>query len=228
MLSLRAVLAEQSTLLILDSSSARIYAGLLRAGHSPLWVAHEGEAGTGLFVATETVLSRAALRLSAVTAFAFCDGPGSVLGIRTAAVALRTWNVLDARPAYAFSSLALVALSLARSATRQAPFSVIADARRDTWHRVAVAADGTVSALQRVSPKELSGPLIMPASFRHWSALPGGVTTVPYDPPAMFAQLADVALFRPAPQPDAFLHEEPTYQTWTPQVHRPPTARTSP
>ena len=32
----------------------------------------------------------------------------------------------------------------------------------------------------------------------------------------------DLDLFRPTDAPDAFLHEEPSYATWTPQIHRAP------
>ena len=32
----------------------------------------------------------------------------------------------------------------------------------------------------------------------------------------------DADLFRATDAPDAFLHEEPSYATWTPQIHRAP------
>jgi len=47
---------------------------------------------------------------------------------------------------------------------------------------------------------------------------------VPYDLAALFAlpAVADADLFRPSPAPDAFLHEEPAYAKWVPQIHRAP------
>jgi tRNA threonylcarbamoyladenosine biosynthesis protein TsaB len=144
-----------------------------------------------------------------------------VLGIRTAAVALRTWCALHPRPCYVYTSLTLVAHVVARAESLR-DFSVIADARRETWHRVRVDAGDAVSSLERAPASSLEGTLILPENFRHWSALPAGVRTVPYDLAAQIPALRDTPLFVDAPEPDAFLHEEPSYQTWTPKIHRAP------
>ena len=226
MLPLRALLATHPTLLLIDSASSRVQIGLLRASAPAVWETSLEETGTALFACTEKILARAAsnsapLPLSAIDAFLFCDGPGSVLGIRTAAAALRTWNVLHPRPNYAYGSLALVAHALSQDEQLHNA-SVIADARRETWHRVTLDAAGTVSPLQRVPTAELSGPLILPENFRHWSTLPPAVRTVPYSLSDLLPRLVDTPLFTEALAPDAFLHEAPSYATWTPQIHRPP------
>jgi tRNA threonylcarbamoyladenosine biosynthesis protein TsaB len=70
----------------------------------------------------------------------------------------------------------------------------------------------------------------MPEYFRHWSPLPvpaKRIRTVPYALASLLPPLADAPLFAPASEPDAFLHEEPAYKTWTPQIHRGPAARES-
>ncbi len=220
MLSLRALLAGHSSLLLIDSSSTRIQVGFLRPGHAAIWESHSGEAGVGVFKAAEAVLTRAARTIQDVESLAFCEGPGSVLGIRTAAAALRTWNVLRPRPLFAFCSLSLVAHQLVRQGSRE--FGVVADARRDSWHRVAVDAQANLSALERVPTSSLHGALFMPDGFRHWSPLPPGLKTTLYDVPTLCAESIDVPLFSPTAAPDAFLHEEPVYQSWTPQVHQAP------
>jgi tRNA threonylcarbamoyladenosine biosynthesis protein TsaB len=226
MFTLRSLLDRHPTILLIDSASARIQIGLLRRDAAPLWETAVEEAGTALFSLTEKLLAHAGSRekplpLSTIDAFIFCDGPGSVLGIRTAAVALRTWSALKTRPSYAYTSLAIVAHSLAlRENLRE--FSVISDARRETWHRVNVDAAGKLSALHRAPTAELNGTLIRPENFRHWSALPLGVRTAPYDLASQLLPLADIPLFIDVPEPDAFLHEEPSYQTWTPKIHRAP------
>jgi tRNA threonylcarbamoyladenosine biosynthesis protein TsaB len=234
MFTLRALLDRHPTILLIDSASSRLQAGLFRRDHDPLWESAVEEAGTALFSLTEKLLARAgpanpavanpsveSLPLSAIDAFLFCDGPGSVLGIRTAAVALRTWNALHPRPAYAYASLAFTAHHFALMENLR-DFSVISDARRETWHRVTIESSGTVSSLQRTPTAELTGPLILPENFRHWSALPPAVRTVAYDLATQLPALADTPLFIDAPEPDAFLHEEPSYQTWTAKIHRAP------
>jgi tRNA threonylcarbamoyladenosine biosynthesis protein TsaB len=219
--SLRQLLATHPTILLIDSSSTNVQAALLRANNEPIWSSKNGEAGEQVFAAVNDTLARSSLQLDSIDAFIFCDGPGSVLGIRTTAVALRTWLMLRDRPAYAFCSLTVVAHALVNSENKR-DFSAICDARRDTWHHVGVAADGTISNLQRLQTSALAGTLVMPAGFRHWTQLPASVETVSYSLPALLPQIADADLFYMAPEPDAFLHEEPSYKTWTPQVHRAP------
>ena len=208
--SLRTILAGNSPLLLIDAASARIQVGLLRAGAPPLWAARTEEAGVGLFKCLEEL----EVEIGSVEAFAFCEGPGSILGIRTSAMAIRAWDVLRARPTYAYIGLALVFEGLGRPG-----LSVIADARRGHWHQFAKGGQ-----LMRVPAAELSGNLAMPEGFRHWDPPPAGAATVPYDLAALTASpaVAEADLFREAPAPDAFLHSEPEYLRWVPQIHRAP------
>jgi tRNA threonylcarbamoyladenosine biosynthesis protein TsaB len=220
--SLRQLLDTHSTILLIDSSSTCVQVGLWHRHWEPVWSAKTGEAGEQVFAAVDDALARSGKKLDTIDAFVFCDGPGSVLGIRTAAVALRTWRVLRARPVYAFCSLTVVAQSLAITQNKR-EFAVIADARRDSWHHVDIDANGNISPLKRLPTAALSGTLFTPAGFRHWTQPPATLQTVPYSLAALLPPLADIELFSPTAEPDAFLHEEPVYQTWTPQVHRAPT-----
>jgi tRNA threonylcarbamoyladenosine biosynthesis protein TsaB len=219
--SLRQLLDTHSTILLIDSASTCVQVGLWHRQWEPVWSAKTGEAGEQVFAAVDDTLARSGKKLDAIDAFIFCDGPGSVLGIRTAAVALRTWRVLSARPVYAFCSLTVVAESLARTQNKR-EFAVIADARRDSWHHVDIDANGNTSPLKRLPTSALSGTLFTPEGFRHWTQPPATLQVVPYSLAALLPPLTEVELFSPTAEPDAFLHEEPVYQTWTPQVHRAP------
>ncbi|HZP60625.1 MAG TPA: peptidase M22, partial [Opitutaceae bacterium] len=97
-------------------------------------------------------------------------------------------------------------------------FSVIADARRETWHCVEVR-EGAVGPLRRRAAAELSGTLFMPENFRTWSSVPPGTTRVGYDLATLLPRVAGANLFRATEAPDAFLHEDPSYKTWTPHIH---------
>lgn len=219
--SLRQLLDLHPTLLLIDSASTSVQAAVLRANAAPVWSVKTGEAGEQIFSAVNDALVRSGRTLDAIASFVFCDGPGSVLGIRTAAVALRTWRVLRDRPAFAYCGLTVVAQSLARAQNKRS-FAVVADARRDSWHHVDVDVGGNVSPLKRIPTSALSGELLTPEGFRAWSKPPSQLQATPYALAALLPALADVDLFAPAAEPDAFLHEEPVYQTWTPQVHRAP------
>lgn len=221
--SFRQLHDSHATILLIDSSSACVQVAVWHRNWEPVWSAKLGEAGEQIFAAVNDALSRSGMTLDAIDAFIFCDGPGSVLGIRSTAVALRTWRVLRARPIYAFCSLTIVAHALAITQSKR-DFAVVADARRDTWHHVDVDAEGNISPLKRIPTVSLGGTLITPEGFRHWSTPPTPLQTVPYSLAALLPLLEEVELFSPTADPDAFLHEEPVYQTWTPQVHRAPTS----
>ncbi len=210
--SLRQLLAAHGPLLLIDAASTRVQAGWLTNGEAEpaRWATSDEETGVGLF----TSLAELRIDLGEAGAFVFCDGPGSVLGIRTCAMALRTWNVLRPRPMFSYCSLAIVAQALGRPAV-----GVVADARRELWHHFTVG--GT---LRRVPVAELTGELVMPENFRHWSQPPRGLTSVPYSLAELLPRTIDADLFHPTDEPDAFLHEEPSYVTWTPKIHRAPSA----
>jgi len=206
--SLRQLLVAHAPLLAIDAASSRIQVGWLPAGRDARWATSDEEAGAGIFRAIESLGADPA----AAAAFVFCEGPGSVLGIRTAAMAIRAWCALAPRPVFAYGSLAVVAQAHGR---RDA--TVIADARRDLWHCLVLGGN-----LRRVPVAELMGDLLMPEDFRHWSPLPTGTKRVPYELAELFRQTDEAELFRVTDAPDAFLHEEPTYATWAPRIHRAP------
>lgn len=206
--SLRYLLAEHAPLLVLDTASARVQAGLLEADGTARWTASAEETGVALFKCLKSLGAAP----SKCAAFVFCDGPGSVLGIRTVAMAIRAWCLL--RPAYVFAyhSLALVAHT-----SVPAGVLVIADARRGHWHCVSAN-----SNLRRVPTAELAGELVMPDDFRNWTPLPAGTKRVPYLLQELFSRVGEHDLFHAVTAPEAFQHEEPSYAGWTPQIHRAP------
>jgi tRNA threonylcarbamoyladenosine biosynthesis protein TsaB len=206
--SLSQILRDHSPLLLIDAASETIQAGVLGADTAPRWSSRKDEAGVGVF----ECLDELDVEIDALGAFAFCEGPGSILGIRTSAAAIRMWTVLRPRPVFGYFGLAVVARGLGRPET-----AVIADARRGLWHCLSLG-----GALERVPAGSLAGELMTPEGFRHWDPLPPGTATTPYDLAALFslAAVADADLFREAPAPDAFLHQEPSYAKWTPQIHR--------
>ena len=207
--SLREVLAAHAPLLCLDAASSRVQVGWLPSLHEARWQLSDDEAGVAVFRCVEAL----GCDVMQANALIFCDGPGSILGIRTTAMALRTWNVLRPRPMFAYASLALVAHAMGNR-----DIAVIADARRDAWHHYQIG-----GGLKRVPGTDLRGGLVTPEHFRNWSPLPPTVSRTSYNLGDLFSRTCDMDLLLPTTAPDAFLHEEPSYVTWTPQIHRPPT-----
>lgn len=209
----REILTAYPPLLLIDASSTRVQVGVLGPSGAAHWASAEEEAGTGVF----RCLDQLGVDPDQPAAFAFCEGPGSLLGIRTTAMAIRTWLALRERPVFAYQSLAVIARALAKPG-----LCVISDARRNAWHCISVDDIGGLQRLRRTPTDSLTGRLVMPEGFRHWSALPVGVETTPYDLANLLPLISEADLFRETAAPDAYLHEEPSYLTWTPRVHQAP------
>ena len=201
-------IVSEAPALLIDAASSLIQVAVLGPGRAQRWQTSTEESGVAIFRCVEALGADPL----AMANFIYCEGPGSVLGIRTAAMALRTWCVLGPRPVFAYSSLAVVAHAL-----RRPDVGVIADARRDSWHHYQMG-----HGLHRKAAAELGGELVMPANFRHWSTLPCPVATVPYQLESLLPLVWDEELLHATDAPDAFLHEEPSYVAWTPQIHRAP------
>jgi tRNA threonylcarbamoyladenosine biosynthesis protein TsaB len=222
--SLPQLLTSHRRLLVLDAASTNTQVGLLPAGGPGRWQSVPEEAGTAVFTGTEALLKQAGIRFEDIGAFVFCAGPGSMLGTRTVAMALRTWQVLGSRPAYSYQSLAVAARHewTQKSGRR---FSVIADARRDTWHCQPISAEGTLTGLQRLPGAELpAGELVTPENFRAWAPLPRPASVCSYDLAKIFPALGEGDFFSATTAPDAFQHEAPEYKKWSAQVHSSATA----
>jgi len=252
--SLAQLLATHGTLLVLDAASARVQVGWITVD-SATWASSTDEAGKALFSGIDSLLDSgspsAPRSISAVGAFVFCEGPGSILGIRTAATALRTWRTLHPQtPAFSYQSLALLAHGLG------APdLTLIADARRDHWHiqrlgqplrqvpsselqdtpntesltpsdQCTSTRAAEANALVANEPEQKKQAYGLPEGFRHWTTPPSNLARVPYHLETLFAAdgIKDADLFAPTSEPDAFLHNEATYKTWSPQIHRAPSA----
>jgi tRNA threonylcarbamoyladenosine biosynthesis protein TsaB len=223
MACLAQLLAVHGSILVFDAVSLRVQIGLLRAGQLPIWERTNDEAGRGLFSGAENALTKAGMRIGDVEAFVFCEGPGSMLGTRTVAMALRTWLTLRPRPVFTYQSLMLAALAEWRRAPRS--FSVVADARRENWHVQPIATDGTLGSLHRCPATELpGGELLTPAGFRVWSKPPVGVSECNYDLESLIGAADAADLFQPVTAPDVLQHEAPDYKKWSAQPHSAETA----
>ncbi|MCC5025835.1 MAG: peptidase M22 [Candidatus Synoicihabitans palmerolidicus] len=213
--SLHHILSSHGSALVLDASSQVIHGGWLERDKSPRWSRSTQEAGVGVF----QVLAQLGVSPSQAQAFIFCEGPGSILGIRTVATVLRTWIALNPRPVYCYRSLELVAHT-----TGQVGQTIICDARRQSWHTLTIGPDFAFAGIHRTPTAELPAQnLLSPDGFRCWSAWPSSPPTiVAYNPPQLSDALTQAPLLRPTEDPDAFLHEDPSYVQWTPRIHRAP------
>lgn len=212
MLCLSTLLRDHAPLLLIDAASCSVQVGVFAADSSSRWAKQEAEAGVGIFRCIEKL----GINLADIRGFVFCEGPGSTLGIRISAMAIRTWQTLAPRPAFAYGSLALLAHAIGRI-----DITVIADARRNSWH-----AQKLGHPLIRLPAEELKGPLVTPTPFRTWSPEPAGTIVHEYAVEHLIGITKEMPLFRPTEAPDAFLHQDPSFVVWSPTIHRAPEGST--
>lgn len=128
---------DQPCLVIDGSAREGVRVGVLADGR---WVAEatvmEGalESTTDL---TAEVLKKAHLKFTDIKSYAVCIGPGSMLGIRVSAMAVRTWATLYQRPIYVWESLKLLAEHALAQGVK-VPFAVINESRLKRWNLLAV------------------------------------------------------------------------------------------
>jgi tRNA threonylcarbamoyladenosine biosynthesis protein TsaB len=173
----------------------------------------------GLFGCVEVALAEAKLQLSDIRSFALCVGPGSVLGIRIAALAVRSWSALEPRPIFVWESLAGIARS-ALTAGEKGPFLVAVESRLKRWHALEVSADGSLGVPFEAEAAQLksSGHRVLASSEAAASVLTSHVAVShPWSAlPTFFAQSG---FLREELRPDA-LNVANDFATWSGERHR--------
>lgn len=206
--------------LVLDGSArAGVRVGVLSGGR---WVGQgvsPDGALEGLFGCVEAALAEAKLSLADIRSFALCVGPGSVLGIRIAALAVRSWTALEPRPIFVWESLAGIARS-ALAAGEKGPFLVAAESRLKRWHALEVSADGSLGVPFEAESAQLnsSGRRVLASS----EAAPGVLTShiaVPHPWSALPTFFTQPSFLREEPRPDA-LNVANDFATWSGERHR--------
>lgn len=206
--------------LVLDGSArVGVRVGVLSGGRwAGQGVSPDG-ALEGLFGCVETALAEAGLRLDQIRSFALCVGPGSVLGIRIASLAVRAWSALEPRPVFVWESLtALARASL--DAGERGPFLVAVESRLKRWHALEVASDGSLGAPFEAEAAQLNatGRRILASS----EAAPGVLTShvaVPHPWSGLPGAFARPGFLRLEPRPDA-LNVADDFAVWSGERHR--------
>jgi tRNA threonylcarbamoyladenosine biosynthesis protein TsaB len=203
--------------LLLDAALPSVYAGVLCRG---AWLALErrdAPAAETLFPAVETALRRSGVRLEGLSGFFYCEGPGSILGSRIAAMALLTWRRRpggEDLPCRVYRNLDLLAHRLLAGGATP-PFALCSDARRGHWNFVEVASGGEIHAPRRLSDEELATrelPMWRPEETGPSRPAPVETRPLDYDLSDAAPWLYRGSLARPAANPEPWVIKPPEYQ----------------
>lgn len=206
--------------LVLDGSARHgVRVGVLQGRR---WVAEarsEEGALEATFACAEKALAQAGLKLGDVRAFAVCVGPGSTLGIRVTAMAVRTWVALQPREIWVWEPLPALAAAV-RLRGETGTFNVISESRLKRWHVLAVDAAGVPGPTRECEVEQvaaLAGRLLTTASHapQVWPSAEV-VSDLWPELPQVFAQ---AGVLRLEPKPEA-LNASADFATWSGERHR--------
>jgi tRNA threonylcarbamoyladenosine biosynthesis protein TsaB len=206
--------------LVLDGSARHgVRVGVLQGGR---WVAeaHSDEGALeATFACAEKALASAGLKFADLRSFAVCVGPGSMLGIRVTAMAVRTWAALQPCEVWVWEPLVALAAA-ARLRGEVGAFSVVAESRLKRWHVVSVDADGRPSPARECEVEQvavLAGRILTTATHAPQVLPTAQVVAEAWpDLPKVFAQ---AGVLRLEPKPEA-LNAAADFATWSGDRHR--------
>lgn len=210
-------------MLLLDAATPLAQAGIWRDGEWLGFASSRGGAEQALFAALEECLRKAGMGVGDVDGFVFCEGPGSMLGVRIATMAIRGWQSLfkDARPVFSYYSLEAAARSQ-RATGEIRPLAVVSDARRGFWNVFLLDEGDAAGRLERWPSErvpELPQPVFRLEEPRK-TPCPVEAAEADYDFAPVPGIFCDSRLVRSNVAVEAYTPVLAEFKKWTPERHR--------
>ncbi len=217
---------EIDKILFLDASSFLVQAGILSGNKWLGYFRSEEPALQSIFQGIEVCLQMAGLSFSNITGFAYCEGPGSLLGIRLVSMAIRGWKAqkdFKDLPVYAYNSFELSSALIKKVHNPPGLYAVVSQSRRGFWNILKSSENGKDEKVAEVGESDLK---LFPGGIwlfkqKKLSAAEGDFQKMAFDYnleecPEIFAQCA---LLRLVDEPDALFVCETEYLKWDSKRH---------
>ncbi|MGF1484852.1 MAG: hypothetical protein ACFBZ8_10870 [Opitutales bacterium] len=217
--------ADHAPALLLEASGPVVQVGL---GGADGWLGYarsEAPALESLTPLIAAVLKQAGLKLDDIGCFVYDEGPGTLLGLRLAAMTFRTWKALPMHrttPVFAFRSVEAAAASLLAKGTKP-PFGLVTEAGLGKWVLSEKRGEGSPGALEVVDAERLAAyphPLYHLAQRKQWKPLPCAATVFNLDLEALPVLLSVSQLSHSVDQPIPLRPVVQDYVKWSGQRHR--------
>lgn len=216
-----------TTFLLIDASAVEPWVGILQSGQWLALHAAPNPALESIFASTEQCLNEAGLTLQQIQEFIHCEGPGSVLGIRLSAMAIRSWRALpqwqDAI-VKTYQSLHLIRAIINTQALSEGevptpPFHIISPARKGTWNCLSSNAT-TIQIIDHSSLLQLEGPVHHYQQRKSWHQAPNSVHPFTLDLSTCAHYFYQPEIVTRAEHPALFEAHANTYKKWGNTRHR--------
>lgn len=210
--------------LVIDGSSSRIFAGVLK---NDRWLSSqhtEGNALESLFTTVEKTLIEASTHLNQIGAYIYNAGPGSVLGLRLTAMALETWGQLypESRNFFAYNSLQFSMRLIQKDQPDLKEALLISDWKKNTWNAIYLE-DGIVSDPGVASTEEITsykGTVFHLPQRKGWQSPPEHAATLAFEPERINEVYRQNSLLKNSQGIELYASAINTFQKWTPDRHR--------
>ncbi|MCB1123520.1 MAG: hypothetical protein KJT03_18350 [Verrucomicrobiae bacterium] len=211
--------------LVTDCSSPGVCVGILDESGWSAYSKWDGDTVADLFKGVKQVLQLSGFKLEELGGFAYCEGPGSTMGIRINAMAIRTWNQIfkNPKPVYAYRSLAAAALMVRRSLRGTGSFSVLSDLRKGAWNGLKCETEPVQESIAVVNTRDLETwprPIYFVQQRIHSPSHPDQSVRLDYDIESIGASQEFAGLWRWVVKPDVFQTTKTEFKKWTPSRHR--------
>ncbi|MGJ8652406.1 MAG: hypothetical protein ACSHX8_03960 [Opitutaceae bacterium] len=207
--------------LVIDGSGSAVYAGIL--GDDGQWVAQTTQEGAPLeelFPTVESTIRASGIDLSEIRSYIYCEGPGSVLGLRLCAMAIETWSRLYPESANYFAYNTLQLTATLQSIPDKA--LLVSDWKKGAWNAVYIQ-DGNIEATTVVDDTtiaEWDGALYHLPQRKGWQKPPANAQTVAYRPECLIEALQNASFLRQTEGIELYSSGVNTFAKWTPDRHR--------
>lgn len=210
-------------MLVLDAAGSLIQTGIVANGTWFSRACQKGEALEDLFSLCESCLNQTNLNLKDLGGYLFCEGPGSMLGIRISAMAVNTWRCMPGmdHPLFSYRSMDLAALQIATKEQID-DLSLVTRLRRKAFIQTDWSKQNGFSDPYIVSDSELAGQsgnlrelaLKDPTDTSSAGSVPYSIESLPEI--LRRDELPIYAVDSAAP----FQIQKPEYQRWQGERHR--------
>lgn len=215
---------KQKIYLVIDCSSSNIYAGVL--DHKNQWrsqISREGTALENMFLAVEDTMQDARIKLSDLSGFIYCEGPGSVLGLRLCAMAIETWRRLypNCNELLKYNSLQLSAQVLLQDNVDLKDALIVSDWKKGAWNSIQITAalPQKIVVIDDNTLTNFNGKLYHLPQRKGWQRPPPKAQTLLHSP----GRIADLRLrtsaLKAVDQVEIYNNSVNRFQKWTPTSH---------
>lgn len=212
--------------LVMDGSCPHFFTGILK--QKDTWSAQQKAIGAPLeylHTSVAEVLAKSAIQLADIQSFIYCAGPGSILGLRLCAMAIKTWQFTAQHPVklWAYDPLQLAAHQYLQAQSIEDNCWIVCAWKQDYWHRVRLQ-NGCIQLTQVIRQAELDqyhGPLYYMQQRKHWKQAPDS-TRLEFQPENLHRVLGSSGWLRAMPEATLSELGQSQFEKWNAQPHRAP------